>query len=65
VFNLMVPDAVQVADPFHVVKVANSKLDECRRRAVSAATLDGHEDDMIHGHGFVDIGSPPWPSAVA
>ena len=28
----MVPDAVQVADPFHVVKLANTKLDECRRR---------------------------------
>jgi transposase len=32
VFSTMVPDAVQVADPFHVVKVANTKLDECRRR---------------------------------
>jgi hypothetical protein len=28
----MVPDATQVADPFHVVKLANDKLDECRRR---------------------------------
>ena len=25
-------DTAQVADPFHVVKVANGKLDECRRR---------------------------------
>ena len=32
VFDTMVPDAVQVADPFHVVKLANHKLDECRRR---------------------------------
>ncbi len=32
VFDEMLPDAVQVADPFHVVKLANSKLDECRRR---------------------------------
>ena len=32
VFTVMVPDAVQVADPFHVVKLANTKLDECRRR---------------------------------
>ncbi len=31
-FDTMVPDAEQVADPFHVVKHANSKLDECRRR---------------------------------
>ena len=28
----MVPDALQVADPFHLVKLANTKLDECRRR---------------------------------
>lgn len=32
VFDTMVPDAVQVADPFHLVKLANSALDECRRR---------------------------------
>jgi transposase len=32
VFNVMLPDAVLVADPFHVVKLANTKLDECRRR---------------------------------
>ena len=32
VFDTMVPAAVQVADPFHVVKLANHKLDECRRR---------------------------------
>ena len=31
-FDEMLPDATQVADPFHVVKLANSKLDECRRR---------------------------------
>jgi len=32
VFDLILPDAVQVADPFHVCKLANAKLDECRRR---------------------------------
>lgn len=32
VFDTMVSDATQIADPFHVVKLANSKLDECRRR---------------------------------
>ena len=32
VFDTMVPDAVQVADPFHLVKLANTALDECRRR---------------------------------
>lgn len=32
VFTLMTPGAVQVADPFHPVRLANAKLDECRRR---------------------------------
>jgi hypothetical protein len=32
VFDVMLPDAVQVADPFHLVRLANQKLDECRRR---------------------------------
>ncbi len=31
-FDTMLPDAEQVADPFHVVQVANRRLDECRRR---------------------------------
>jgi len=29
VFDTMLPDATQVADPFHVVKLASHKLDEC------------------------------------
>jgi transposase len=32
VFDTMLPDATQVADPFHLVKLANTKLDEVRRR---------------------------------
>jgi transposase len=32
VFDTMLPDAVQIADPFHLVKLANSALDEVRRR---------------------------------
>ena len=40
VFDTMLPDAEVVIDPFHVVKHANSKLDECRRR-VQNETL-GH-----------------------
>lgn len=40
VFDTMLPDAGQVADPFHVIKHANAKLDECRRR-VQNETL-GH-----------------------
>lgn len=39
-FDTMLPDAEQVADPFHVVRHANAKLDECRRR-VQNETL-GH-----------------------
>ena len=31
-FDTMLPHAVQVADPFHVVKLANQRLDEVRRR---------------------------------
>ena len=40
VFDTMLPDATQVADPFHVVRLANSAVDECRRR-VQNETL-GH-----------------------
>jgi transposase len=49
VFTTMVPDAVQVADPFHVVKLANTKLDECRRR-VQNETLGhrGHKADPLY-----------------
>ena len=36
----MLPDATQVADPFHLVKLANTKVDEVRRR-VQNETL-GH-----------------------
>jgi transposase len=48
-FDTMLPDAVQVADPFHLVKLANSKLDECRRR-VQNDTLGhrGHKDDPLY-----------------
>ena len=40
VFDTMLPDAVQVADPFHLVRLAGQKLDEARRR-VQNETL-GH-----------------------
>ena len=48
-FNTMLPDAVQVADPFHLVKLANTKLDECRRR-VQNETLGhrGHKTDPLY-----------------
>lgn len=31
-FDTMLPDATQVADPFHLIRTANDSLDECRRR---------------------------------
>ena len=49
VFDTMLPDAVQVADAFHVVKLANSALDEVRRR-VQNDTLGhrGRKDDPLY-----------------
>jgi transposase len=32
VFDTMLPNATQVADPFHVVQLANTAVDECRRQ---------------------------------
>ena len=37
VLDEKLPGATQVADPFHVIKLANSKLDECRRRTQNEA----------------------------
>jgi len=45
----MLPEAVQVADPFHVVKLANSKLDECRHRVQNETVGHrGHKNDPLH-----------------
>jgi transposase len=43
------PHVIQVADPFHLVKLANSKLDECRRR-VQNETMGhrGRKDDPLY-----------------
>ncbi|MEQ8716122.1 MAG: ISL3 family transposase [Acidimicrobiales bacterium] len=48
-FDTMLPDAAQVADPFHVVKLANSRVDEVRRR-VQNETLGhrGRKDDPLY-----------------
>ena len=45
----MLPAAVQVADPFHVVKLANQRLDDVRRR-VQNVTLGhrGLRDDPLY-----------------
>ena len=47
-FDTALPQARQVADPFHVVKLANGALDEVRRR-VQNQTLGhrGHKDDPL------------------
>ena len=36
-FDTAIPDAAQVADPFHVVRLANTALEEVRRRVQNAA----------------------------
>jgi transposase len=49
VFESMTPQATLVADPFHVCKLANTKLDECRRR-VQNETLGhrGQKSDPLY-----------------
>ncbi len=49
VFTVMMPDTNQVADPFHVVELASTKLDECGRR-VQNETMGhrGHEADHLY-----------------
>jgi transposase len=49
VFDEKLPDATQVADPIHVVKLANTKLDKCRRR-VQNETMGhrGHKSDPLY-----------------
>lgn len=48
-FDTMLPAAIQVADPFHLVKLANQRLDEVRRR-VQNETLGhrGHKHDPLY-----------------
>ena len=49
VFDTMLPDAVQVADPYHVVHLANVALDECRRRVQNETVGHrGHKDDPLY-----------------
>jgi transposase len=49
VFDTMLPDATQVADPYHVIALANRCVDECRRR-VQNETLGhrGRRDDPLY-----------------
>ncbi len=49
VFDVVLPGVTQVADPVYVVKLANSTLDECRRRVQNE--LFGHrgrKDDPLY-----------------
>lgn len=48
-FSDTLAHVTQVADPFHVIKLGNSKLDECRRR-VQIDTLGhrGRKDDPLY-----------------
>jgi transposase len=48
-FTTMLPGAVQVADPFHLVQLANQRLDDVRRR-VQHDTLGhrGHKNDPLY-----------------
>jgi transposase len=49
VFDTMTPAAVQVADPFHVIQLANQKLDEVRRRVQNETTGHrGRKDDPLY-----------------
>ncbi len=50
VFNDALGWVAQIADPFHVVRNANQRLDECRRR-VQIETLyhRGRKDDPLYG----------------
>jgi transposase len=49
VFDAVIPHATQVADPFHVVKHANAKLDECRRRVQNEILGHrGHKSDPLY-----------------
>lgn len=49
VYDTMLPTAAQVADPFHVIQLANRMLDEVRRR-VQNETLGhrGRKDDPLY-----------------
>ena len=49
VFNDSLAHVTQVADPFHLIKHANTKVDECRRR-VQNETLGhrGHKHDPLY-----------------
>ena len=45
----MLPAAVQVANPFHVVRLGNTALDECKRRVQNETVGHrGRKDDPLY-----------------
>ncbi len=53
VFDTMVPHAVQIADPFHLIKLANHALDEVRRR-VQQEQFGHYAGDRLLSRGIVE-----------
>ena len=50
VFDDYLTHVMQIADPFHVVKNANARLDECRRRVQNETLFHrGRKDDPLYG----------------
>jgi len=48
-FDDTLPDVTQVADPFHLIRLANTKLDECRRRVQNETVGHrGRKDDALY-----------------
>ena len=48
-FNEALPLAHQITDPFHLVKPANAKIDECRRRVQNEAFGHrAHKNDPLY-----------------
>jgi transposase len=48
-FTTMLPNAVQVADPFHLIKLANQRLDDVRRRVQNETVGHrGHKNDPLY-----------------
>jgi transposase len=56
----MCPDAVRVADPFHVVKWAGEALDEVRRQALNQARKQARAEPQ-RGRGRPPADAPPRP----
>ena len=48
-YNRVLPHALQVADPFHVIRLANQRLDDLRRRVQNETVGHrGRKDDPLY-----------------